>query len=119
MLLLRFRLCRARYLTAGCLNAALRGLGAAFRQKPAISDAGPALKIELKRLGGLVLDESRPRAKLLIQGGERRPPATAAPAEGHAPMVNSDVVSHDWDGMKQRLREVAVDVERGWKRITG
>jgi len=32
---------------------------------------------------------------------------------------NWDVVSHDWDGMKQRLREVAVDVERGWKRITG
>ena len=44
---------------------------------------------------------------------------TVASAEGHAPMVNWDVVSHDWDGMKQRLREVAVDVERGWKRITG
>jgi hypothetical protein len=68
MLLLRFRLCRARYLTPGCLNAALRGLGAAFRQKPAISDAGRVLKIEPKRLGGLVLDEARPRAKLLIQG---------------------------------------------------
>jgi hypothetical protein len=37
----------------------------------------------------------------------------------HAPMVNWDVVSHDWDGMKQRMRGVAVDVERGWKRITG
>ena len=44
---------------------------------------------------------------------------TVASAEGHAPMVNWDVVSHDWDGMKQRLRDVAVDVEREWKRITG
>jgi hypothetical protein len=44
---------------------------------------------------------------------------TVASAEGRAPTVNWDVVSHDWDGMKQRLREVAVDVERGWKRITG
>jgi hypothetical protein len=44
---------------------------------------------------------------------------TVASAEGHAPMVNWDVVSHDWDGMKQQLRDVAVDVEKGWKRITG
>jgi hypothetical protein len=44
---------------------------------------------------------------------------TVASAEGHAPLVNWDVASHDWDGMKQRLRDVAVDVERGWKRIIG
>jgi hypothetical protein len=44
---------------------------------------------------------------------------TVASADGHAPLVNWDVASHDWDGMKQRLRGVAVDVERGWKRITG
>jgi hypothetical protein len=44
---------------------------------------------------------------------------TVASADGHAPLVNWDVASHDWDGMKQRLRDVAVDVERGWKRITG
>ena len=44
---------------------------------------------------------------------------TVASAEGHAPMVNWDVVSHDWDGMKQELRDVAVDIEKGWKRITG
>ena len=44
---------------------------------------------------------------------------TITSAEGHAPMVNWDVVSHDWEGVKQRLHEVAVDVERGWKRITG
>ena len=44
---------------------------------------------------------------------------TVATAEGHAPMVNWDVVSHDWDGMKQELRDVAVDIEKGWKRITG
>ena len=34
-------------------------------------------------------------------------------------MVNWDVVSHDWDGMKQQLRGAAVDLEKGWKRITG
>ena len=34
-------------------------------------------------------------------------------------MVNWDVVSHDWDGMKQQLRDVAVDIEKGWKRISG
>jgi hypothetical protein len=44
---------------------------------------------------------------------------TVASAEGHAPMVNWDVVSHDWDGMKQQLRDAAVDLENGWKRITG
>jgi hypothetical protein len=44
---------------------------------------------------------------------------TVASAEGHAPLVNWDVAGHDWDGMKQQLRELAVDVERGWKRITG
>jgi hypothetical protein len=44
---------------------------------------------------------------------------TVASVDGHAPLVNWDVASHDWDGMKQRLHDVAVDVERGWKRITG
>jgi hypothetical protein len=44
---------------------------------------------------------------------------TVASAEGHAPMVNWDVVSHDWDGIKQQLRDAAVDLEKGWKRITG
>jgi hypothetical protein len=44
---------------------------------------------------------------------------TVASAEGHAPVVNWDVVSHDWDGMKQELRDVALDIEKGWKRITG
>ena len=34
-------------------------------------------------------------------------------------MVNGDVVSRDWDGMKQQLRDAAVDIEKGWKRITG
>ena len=44
---------------------------------------------------------------------------TVASAEGHPPMVNWDVVSHDWDGMKQQLRDVAVDIEKGWKRVSG
>ena len=34
-------------------------------------------------------------------------------------MVNGDVVSHNWDGMKLQLRDVSVDIEKGWKRITG
>ena len=38
---------------------------------------------------------------------------TVASAEGHAPMVNWDAVSHDWDGMKQQLRDAAVDIEKG------
>jgi hypothetical protein len=44
---------------------------------------------------------------------------TATSADGHAPMVNWDVVSHDWDSMRQQLRAVASDLEKGWKRITG
>ena len=44
---------------------------------------------------------------------------TVASTEGHPPMVNWDVVSHDWDGMKQELRDVAVDIKKGWKRLTG
>jgi hypothetical protein len=44
---------------------------------------------------------------------------TVASAEGHAPMVNWDVVSHDWDGVKHQLRDAAADIEKGWKRITG
>jgi hypothetical protein len=44
---------------------------------------------------------------------------TVASAEGHPPMVNWDVVSHDWDGMEQQLRDTAVDLEKGWTRITG
>ena len=44
---------------------------------------------------------------------------TVASAEGHAPMVNWDVVSHDWDGMTQELRDVAVDIKNDWKRLTG
>ena len=38
---------------------------------------------------------------------------TVASAEGRAPMVNWDVVSHDWDGMRQQLRDAAVDIEKG------
>ena len=44
---------------------------------------------------------------------------TVASAEGPAPMVNWDVVSHNWDGMKQQLRDVAIGIEKGWKRVTG
>ena len=42
---------------------------------------------------------------------------TVASAEGHAPM-GGNVVSHNWDGMKLQLRDVAVELEKGWKRMT-
>ena len=44
---------------------------------------------------------------------------TVASGDGQVPMVNWDVVGHDWDGMKQQLRNAAADIEKGWKRITG
>jgi hypothetical protein len=34
-------------------------------------------------------------------------------------MVNWEVVRHDWHGMKQQLRNAAVDIEKGWKRLMG
>jgi hypothetical protein len=36
-----------------------------------------------------------------------------------SPMVNWDVVGHNWDVMKLQLRDVALDLEKGWRRITG
>jgi hypothetical protein len=38
-------------------------------------------------------------------------------SSANAPMVNWDVVSHNWDGVKTELRNAAAEVERGWKRI--
>ena len=34
-------------------------------------------------------------------------------------MVNWDVVSDNWRGVKIHLKDVAADVERGWRRIAG
>ena len=34
-------------------------------------------------------------------------------------MVNWNVVIDDWHDVKAHLRNVATDVERGWKRVTG
>ena len=50
----------------------MRGLGPALLAETRDFRRGPALKIELKTLDGLVLDEALPRAKLLVQAGERR-----------------------------------------------
>jgi hypothetical protein len=44
---------------------------------------------------------------------------TIASAEGRALVVNWDVVRHNWDSVKQRLHDAALDLERGWKRIAG
>jgi hypothetical protein len=58
-------------------------------------------------------------ATLLYDSSTGRIPNGLRSTEENAPIVNWDVVSHDWDGVKQRLHDVAADVERGWKRITG
>jgi len=44
---------------------------------------------------------------------------TIASAEGRAPVVNWDVVRHNWDSLKQQLHDAALDLERGWRRIAG
>jgi hypothetical protein len=43
---------------------------------------------------------------------------TPAPAGGHPPMVNWNVVSDNWQDVKVHLRNAGAEVERGWKRIT-
>jgi len=43
-------------------------------------------------------------------------PPTAA--NGHPPIVNWDVVGDDWRDARTHLGEFAVNVERGWKRLT-
>jgi hypothetical protein len=58
-------------------------------------------------------------AALLYDSSTGRIPNGLRSTEENAPIVNWDVVSRDWDGVKQRLHDAAVDVERGWKRITG
>ncbi len=40
-------------------------------------------------------------------------------ANGHVPMVNWDVVSDNWQGVKIHVKDVAADVQRGWRRIAG
>lgn len=44
---------------------------------------------------------------------------TSTAANGQAPMVNWDVVSDNWRGVKIHMKDVAADVERGWRRIVG
>jgi hypothetical protein len=48
-----------------------------------------------------------------------RAPNGMTSSSTNAPMVNWDVVSHNWDGVKTELRNAGAEVERGWKRITG
>jgi hypothetical protein len=40
-------------------------------------------------------------------------------ANGRAPLVNWDVVSDNWQDVKIHLKDVAADVERGWRRVAG
>jgi hypothetical protein len=44
---------------------------------------------------------------------------TSTAANGRAPLVNWDVAGDNWQGLKIHLKEVAADVERGWRRIAG
>jgi hypothetical protein len=44
-------------------------------------------------------------------------PSTAA--NGHAPLVNWDVASDNWQDVKIHIKDVAADVQRGWRRIAG
>jgi hypothetical protein len=44
---------------------------------------------------------------------------TATAADGHAPLVNWDVVSVSWDVFKADVRAGADNLERGLKRHTG
>lgn len=44
-------------------------------------------------------------------------PSTAA--GGHAPLVNWDVVSDDWQGLQTNVRNIGADLERNLKRLTG
>ncbi len=39
-------------------------------------------------------------------------------ANGNAPLVNWDVATDDWAGLKAELRKAAVNVEIGWKKLT-
>lgn len=40
-------------------------------------------------------------------------------AEGRPPVVNWDVVGDDWTGIKEQLRTMAEDIQRGLKKLTG
>jgi hypothetical protein len=40
-------------------------------------------------------------------------------AEGRPPVVNWDVVGDDWTGIKDHLRTMAEDIQRGLKKLTG
>ncbi len=48
-----------------------------------------------------------------------RAPNGMTSSSANAPMVNWDVVGHNWDGVKIELRNAADEVERGWKRLAG
>lgn len=42
-----------------------------------------------------------------------------ASANGDAPLVNWDVVGHDWQGWEVELRSAGLQIKRGWKRLVG
>ena len=44
-------------------------------------------------------------------------PSTAA--DGHAPLVNWDVVNNQWHGLESNVRDIGADLERTLKRHTG
>jgi hypothetical protein len=43
------------------------------------------------------------------------PPSAAG---GQPPMVNWDVVGHNWHGLQASVRDMGAQIEKGWKKIT-
>lgn len=71
---------------------------------------GVLLGIVLTIFGAFAYDTTTGRA----QNG-----LTPSAANERPPMVNWDVVKNNWSDVKTHLRDAGVEIERGWKRLTG
>ena len=58
-------------------------------------------------------------AAFAYDSATNRAPNGLTASSANAPLVNWDVVRDDWNGIKTDLRDVAVNVKRGWKRLAG
>jgi hypothetical protein len=71
---------------------------------------GMILGVLLTVAGAFAYDSATGRAPNGLQ------PSAAA---GRPPMVNWDVVGDNWHGLQGSLREMGVELERGWKKLAG